>query len=569
MGILANIIAPRAEVSTLSRPEQWLIDLLGGDETLSGERVNSKTALGIITYFACVRNIAEDVGKLPRALYRHKKRGKEKVANDPRYRLLHDAPNPEMSSMSFHETLTGHALGFKGGFAEIERAGNGMPAALWPLDPCTVEPMRTETDRRLVYRVTAGGVMDILEQRDMLHVHGLGYDGVTQYILWCIARESLGGIMAARNFGSAFFGRGTTTTGLLEIPSGFQPKQLQNLRDSWAERHEGKADKAHKTILLEAGVTYKAISTEPQKSQMLETLEFGVEEVCRLFRMPPQKVGHLARAVGWSTVEQFNIDYVTDCLTAWLERWEQEYNRKLFSPRESDMFVEHSVEGLLRGDSEKRSAFYGKMLELGAMSPNDIRDKENMNPVANGDTYFVSNNVQTLKNALKPPVESKTSPGAPPNEPDEPDEPQDGLKLVLALAHGHEALLADAFARVMRVEATKVRQAAKKGALDELRGSFYADHMQHLAGTVAGTISAFMDAAFGVLNGELPDEVAEKAILEHTKAIADRQLDRSLSEMRDDAKVEQWSNGVRATEVATEEMRGLVELVMKLTKGAQ
>lgn len=395
MGFLKRIFEKR---STLREPADWLYKAFtGASETASGESVGPDTALTLSSYFAAIRAISEDVAKLPLILYRRlEPRGKLRASSEPIYRLLHDSPNPEMSSMSFRETMTLHAIGWGNGLAEISRDAKGQPVALWPLDPNRVRIDRGP-DRRLRYRVftlDAGEI--ILRPSDVLHIHGLGFDGVTGYSVAHLARESIGGALATEKAGSALFANSSVPSGVLELPSNVNKNIIETIRESWESKHKGSGNTG-KTAVLAGGVTFKPLALPNKDSQWIESREFSVNELARWLRIPPHKIGHLRNAT-FSNIEQQSIEYVTDTLQPWLTRWEQEIARKLLTDR-SELFAEHLVDGLLRGDTTSRYNAYRAGILAGWMTRNEARILENMNPLDGLDEPLVPMNTETATKA--------------------------------------------------------------------------------------------------------------------------------------------------------------------------
>ncbi len=384
MGFIRRFFERR---STIRNPADWLYATLsGGDRTVSGETIGPDKALTLSSYYAAIRAISEDVGKLPLILYRHlQPRGKERATTHPLYRLLHDSPNREMSSMSFRETLTLHSIGWGNGYAEIVRQ-NGRPVALWPIDPTRVRIERTD-DHRVVYKVSAAEGKEItLASTDMFHLHGLGFDGLTGYSVAHLARESIGSALAAEKSGAALFGNSSQPAGVLELPNVLDPDARKHLGESWDAKHKGSAN-AHKTAILEQGLTFKTIAVPHKDSQWIESREFSVSELARWLRIPPHKIGHMRDAT-FSNIESQAREYVIDTLQPWLIRWEQELARKLISPR-SGLFVEHLIDGLLRGDTTNRFNAYQTAIASGWMSRNEARSLENLNPVDGLDEFLV------------------------------------------------------------------------------------------------------------------------------------------------------------------------------------
>lgn len=375
----------------------WFVDWAqGGFKTLSGEIVNNDKAYTLSTVFACIRAISEDVGKLPLKLYKNlEPRGKEPLPKHRLYGLLHDQPNPEMTAVTFRRVLTAHALGWGNGFAEIERDVTGIPLSLWPLRPDRVRVFRLD-DNRIWYEIrTEEGQTAWLRDDNILHIPGLGFDGLIGYNVIRYARECLGGCLAAQKFASSFFGNGVRSSGMLIHPENLSKEARENLRASFAQ-YQG-AENANRLMILEEGLQFKETTIPPEDAQFLETRQFNVAEICRWFRMPPNKVADTTRAQGWSTLEQTNTDYVVDTLTPWLVVWEQEIWRKLLAPQEQrkGLFARHVVQGLLRGDTKTRHEAYKTGRNWGWLSADDIRELEDMNPLPDGkgDKYLIPLNM--------------------------------------------------------------------------------------------------------------------------------------------------------------------------------
>jgi HK97 family phage portal protein len=398
MTILARLLEPAEKRSTLAAPADWLIDsLTGGAATVSGENVSPARAMGLSAYFDAIRIISEDCGKLPLPLYdRQPDGGKNRLPKHPIYRLIHDQPNPEMSAQAFRETLTQHALGWGGGFAEIERRGDGFPVALWPLDPAIVTVERDRDTKRLDYVIRGPdrGVHH-LRPENVFHLHGLGFDGVTGYSVARLAKQSIGLALASEKSGAAFFGNDARPGGVLQTPNALDPEAKTKLREQWNAAHRG-SQHAYKMVVLEDGMTFNPITIPSKDAQWVESRMFSVEEIARWFRVPPHKLQHLLRAT-FSNIAEQSIEYVVDCLLAWLKRWESEIWRKLI-PRsdQARIFAEHVVEGLLRGDVVARFDAYQKAIQTGWMSRNEARVLENMNPAEGLDAFLEPMNMATV-----------------------------------------------------------------------------------------------------------------------------------------------------------------------------
>ena len=380
---------------------------LGG--SIAGKTVTERTAMQMTAVYACVRILAESIAGLPLHLYRYKDQGKEKALDHPLYTLLHDEPNPEMTSFAFREALMCHLLLWGNGYAQIIRNGKGQVTALYPLLPNRMTVDRDERGQ-LYYRYqrgsdeTAGGKAAqsetvILLPSDVLHIPGLGFDGLVGYSPIAMSKNAIGLAMAAEEYGSKFFANGAAPSGVLETPTLI--KDITKLRDSWNEAYGG-SNNAHKVAVLEQGVTFKPISMSPQDSQLLETRKYQLDEIARIFRIPPHMIGDLEKS-SFNNIENMSREFVTYTLGPWMARWEQSLARALLFPTEKGkMFIRFNVDGLLRGDYKSRMEGYAIGRQNGWMSANDIRELENLDLIptdAGGDLYLVNGNMMPLEMA--------------------------------------------------------------------------------------------------------------------------------------------------------------------------
>jgi HK97 family phage portal protein len=295
--------------------------LWGGSN--AGVMVNETTALQTSAVYACVRVISEAIASLPLKVYVYDnsdRNGSTPVPEHPLYHLLYHAPNPEMTSFSFRETLMSHLLIYGNGYAQIIRDGGGRIIGLYPLLPNKMDVSRNE--RGEIYytywrdRDEAGsrGKSDaiILRREDVLHIPGLSFDGLIGYSPIALAKNAIGMAIAAEDFGSTFFSSGATPSGILEHPGGFEDKQIESLRQAWDAIHKGTHNSSQVAILTD-GAKYHQISIPPEQAQFLETRKFQLNEIARIFRVPPHMIGDLERST-FSNVEQQSLDFVKYCL---------------------------------------------------------------------------------------------------------------------------------------------------------------------------------------------------------------------------------------------------------------
>src|SRR4030095_10511023 len=367
----------------------------GGGAAAAGLPVSEWTALNYSACWAGVQAIAGSIASLPLFPYRRLPNGgKERYLRSRLYRLLHDEFNGEMTAMVARETMQAHCLTWGNAYAEIERNQNGEPLALWPLPPNRVIPDRAVSGA-IVYRVQQDQGPEVrVPAEDMLHIPGLGFDGLCGYSVIRKARETLGLGLATEQFGALFFGNGGWPGIVAQHPGKLSQEAHKRLKDSLNEAVQG--PKAHSLIVTEEGIKIEKVGIPPDDAQFLSTRQFQVTEIARWLNMPPHKLRDLTHAT-FSNIEEQNIDWVVDTLRPWLVRWEQELNRKLIRPLEQgQQFTEHLVDGLRRGNTANLFAAYAVGRQWGWLSADDIRALENMNPLPDGQgqLYLVPLNMQ-------------------------------------------------------------------------------------------------------------------------------------------------------------------------------
>lgn len=395
MGFLTKLFAfhPSQE------PPGWFNSMFSAWATASGISVTPETALSTTAVFACIRVLAESVASLPLIMYRRlDARSKEKAPDHPLYTLLHNQPNPEMTSLEFRETLMGHLGGWGNAYADIELDGSGRVMALWPLLPNKIEKISRENGELIYhYRVpdSVGGEVRKLRGEQVFHLRGLGSNGIVGYSPIQLHRQAIGLAQATEAFGASFFGNGALPGLVLEHPGELSKDAHDRLTESWNEAHSG-INRAHRMAILEEGMKVEKIGIPPEDAQFIQTRKFQVNEIARIYRIPPHFVGDLEHAT-FSNIEHQGIEFVVHTLRPWLVRWEQSIWSKLLLPRERDeFFAEFNADGLLRGDIASRYTAYATGRNGGWLSRNDIREKENMNSIPGGDDYLTPLNMTQL-----------------------------------------------------------------------------------------------------------------------------------------------------------------------------
>ena len=410
MGILSGLFRSRDKPTDRTAGSSYSF-FLGG--TASGKYVTEKSAMQMTAVYCCVRILSEAVASLPLQFYRYTDDGgKEKAVEHPLYFLLHDEPNPEMTSFIFRETLMTHLLLWGNAYSQIIRNGKGEVIALYPLMPDRMKVDRDEHGR-LYYEYTVYDSDDVdgrkgtnkvgrtvrLQPHDVLHIPGLGFDGLVGYSPIAMAKNAIGLAIATEEYGSKFFANGAAPSGVLEHPGTI--KDPSKVRESWQATFGGSGN-ANKIAVLEEGMKYTPISISPEQAQFLETRKFQIDEIARIFRVPPHMIGDLEKS-SFNNIEQQSLEFVKYTLDPWVSRWEQAMVRALLTPDEKKKyFFKFNVDGLLRGDYQSRMNGYATARQNGWMSANDIRELENLDRIPEeegGDLYLVNGNMVPLVSA--------------------------------------------------------------------------------------------------------------------------------------------------------------------------
>lgn len=364
----------------------------------AGVRVTEDTALTYAAVWACVRVISETMAALPWHVYRRTESGREAVDSQVAW-LLNNQPNMEMTAFSFREALMAHVLTWGNGYAEIVKDMAGRVMELWLLSPDRVCVERDRDTKALVYRITNPDGPDTFLAADrVLHIHGLGFDGVSGYSPVRMAARSIGLGLAQDTFAQAFYANGTVFGAIVEMPAGrMDAKQIDDAEKLLNDKSRG-PDKAFKVKVVPNGSAVHKLSMPLTDAQFLESRKFSVTDIARWFRVPPHKIADLDRSTN-NNIEHQSIEFVTDTIVPWARRLEQEANVKLFAARsQGRQYTSLSINALMRGDSKARAEFYRTMLQIGAMSINEIRSLEELNGIGDaGDAHLVQINQTTLE----------------------------------------------------------------------------------------------------------------------------------------------------------------------------
>ena len=378
--------------------------IFGTTSSKSGAYVTEDSAMRLSAVYACVRILSESIASLPLKIYKYDSSGSKKVAYDhPLYRVLHDISNNEQSAFEFRETISAHLNLWGNAYIKKIMNNKGQIIELVPIPPWKIMLLYDYSKplgfQKRFYVTEDTGGQKVYFEDEILHVKGLSLNGKEGLSPIAYARESIGLGLAAEQFGSQYFGQGTNVGGALESPNALSDAAYERLKADLLAKRQG-LENSHSLIILEEGLKYSKTVIPPEDSQFIETRKFQLNEIARIFRVPPHMIADLDKAT-FSNIEHQGIQFVVHTLRPWLVRIEQAIFKQLLTPEEQrNYFVEFNVDGLLRGDFKTRQEGYAIARQNGWMSANDIRNLENLDPVEDGDVYLVNGNMIPLKAAL-------------------------------------------------------------------------------------------------------------------------------------------------------------------------
>jgi len=501
--------------SGVANPEKWLQNFFGGRESNSGVTVNETSALSSTAVFACIRLLSNTHASLPCPVYkRMKPRGKEKAYKYPLYKLIHDQANPIMPSFIWRETMMGHILGWGNCYSEIEYGNTGYPVALWPLRPDQTRPERDKVTKELYYITRINGVEYKLPKNKVLHIPGLGFDGIKGYSPITLAREAIGLSLATEEFGARYFGSGThpgaVVTRPLEAPALEDQKSVEDLRGYLIDAYGG-LGKSHRLMLLEEGMDIKNIGIPPEDSQFLETRQFQVTEIARFFGVQPHLIGDLTKSTN-NNIEEQAIEFVVYTLRPWLVRWESYYNQFLIPEEDQETyFAEFLVDGLLRGDSKSRSEALQIQRRNGIINANDWAEIENRNPLPGdlGEKYIVEGNMTTLDKVGELLPANQKLPGDTKKSDSEAKNQQNILK------KAYERLFFDALNRIFKRENADIQREIKRENFINWANEYYKKPPEYMEKNLLPVILSYFEAENSTITDQKAHEICENFSKSH------------------------------------------------------
>lgn len=387
-GLFARLFrsSPENPSTSLSNPAAWLTGLFGTSKT--GVQVSEDNALTFSAVYAAVRIISETIASIPLNVYQADGETRVKALGHPVQDLLAKAPNSVSSTFTFREAMASNLVLHGNAYAKIEMNAAGRPTALIPLNPMKVEVKVVDGEKVYVF-----DKKHTYLDYEMLHFVGLSFNGLTGKSPLSMAREAVAIGLAAQEYGARFYSNGANAGGVITAPGRLNTEVVKRLRESWNRAQSGNSN-SHSTAILEEGMKYEKIGLDPEAAQFLQSRKFQVNEIARIFRIPPSYLADLENSSTRANTEQQAIQFVRDCITPYVRRMEVELNRKLFREDEPNLYAYFLMEGLMRGDQKARYEAYAVARNWGWLSVNDIRDLENLNPVEGGDIYLQPLNMQ-------------------------------------------------------------------------------------------------------------------------------------------------------------------------------
>jgi HK97 family phage portal protein len=362
-------------------------------QTESGIVLTDERALGISAVWSCVRLISETVGSLPVGVFERTDSGRQSITDHHLYRLFREAPNDLMTPMAFREAMTMQLCLWGNAYAHIERDSKGVPYSLTPLRADRVTPTLEAGTKTYHYERKKG--VHIFAKESIFHLIGFGVEGVVGLSPLDNARNTFGVSASADKYASKAFSSNGRPPGFISIDKVLTDTQRKQLQEMYRQSSVDEST----TWVFEAGTKYNPISLPPDALQMLQSRAFQLSEVARIFRVPSFLINDTEKSTSWGTgLEQTNLAFLTYTLRPYLSRWESTIADSLLTKTERRRyFVEHNVEGLLRADSAARAAFYSSGLQNGWTTVNEVRRRENLEPIAGGDEAHVQSNMTLLE----------------------------------------------------------------------------------------------------------------------------------------------------------------------------
>lgn len=581
MGLLASLVQEqRSAVYNPLHPRDPNLARLFGDTGAnpSGVVVTEDTALSSTAMLAGVMFIAGNMASVPLKLLERAGRGKTPLMDDPRWWLLQANPNEEQTAFELREMVMGHVLLCGNGYVEIVEGSNGIADALWPIVPWRVRPVRSTSGKLgYVVRSPRDNTEVLIPAERMLHFRGFSRDGLLGVDVVRTMQAAIGSVLAAEQSVGAFFGNGAQPSGVLTIDKPLNDKAWERLKKQRDQMHGGVAN-WHRLAILEDGLKFQQLTTDPEKAQLLATRKYGITEVARILNLPVHVLKELERSTN-NNIEHQGIELVTYTFRPWCVRFEQVLEKRLLLPRErAARLIRHNLAGFLRGDMKSRYEAYHIGRQGGWLSANDILEMEDQNGIGNqGDVYWMPVNMIDADNADAL-VPADDSGGAKPPDDDERANRRASLRersiasWLPMFRQRYQALVR----RETNAVRALVRKTADEKALTVLIRTWYDENAAFIAGELRPFVDGFTRQLYALaceLTGGDPQRSLDVWIADYAKGIGTR----DAATHRDDVLVDvasaasllkKWDDS-RAEHRTRGELERLADAVIALAKPEQ
>jgi HK97 family phage portal protein len=481
MSMLGRLVSRMRGAETRSQPTSW--DLMQAHGDSAGAPVNAHMAENIAAVYAAVQVIAETVAALPVTVYRLDDSGRREVRDHPVARLFEMEPNARQTPFEFVETLVAHALLRGNAYGEIVRDGRGAPTAVHLLHPDRVSVQVVRATGRVVYDITReDGTAARLLPEEMLHLKDRSDDGIVGKSRLTRARETFSTALQTERYALNTYRNGAAMTGVLQHPEELGPEPAQRLRESFERIYAG-AGNAGRVAVLEEGTEWKQLSVSPENAQMLQSRRFSVEQIARMFRVPPPMLQDLANAT-YSNVVEMNRMFATHTVKPWVRRLEQAIEQSLFSEDGRRVHrVQFDMNDLLRGDMQTRFEAYRIGREIGVFNANELREFEGLDPRTDADAerFLSPMNMQSEGRAMETRDLSELTPAQ-----------RESLQRRLTIRARYQPRMVEALRPIIERDARAVLDALNTGTVEELLAG---DHYNDLAGDEGAVASALLPIA--------------------------------------------------------------------------
>ncbi|KRU14807.1 phage portal protein [Bacillus pumilus] len=365
-----------------------LINLFGGRETASGERVSESNSLVQPDIFACVNVLSDDIAKLPIHTFKKDGQGVNRNPNHPSAYAIYARPNPYMTAYVWKKLMMTQVLTWGNAYSMIEFGAHGFPENLYPLRPDATNAYIHPESGMIWYQTTVNGRMTELYEHQVLHFKGLSTDGIHGKSPIGVVREHIGAQAAATKYNAKLYKNEATPRGILKVPSFLDEKPKENVRKEWKRVNQGE-----NIAIIDNGLEYQSIAMPLQEAQFVESMKFNKAQIAMIYKVPLHKLNELDKAT-FSNIEHQSLEYVKNTLQPWIVNFEQELNIKLFTDNDQKAghYVKFNVDSELRGDSKTQAEYFKTMSEAGLLNKNEIRDLIERNPIEHGEKYLSSLN---------------------------------------------------------------------------------------------------------------------------------------------------------------------------------